>query len=489
MKSSTSRTFFILTILYLVIEAQALVSLVSIYTTSISANNLANLEQIGYVTAALGLTLLASKFIRQFDIKAVAMLMMAPLIYVCSFEVVHGIVERLPMLIVDKPAALRAGVMTLSNPSFSNAGEFWLQRDNNNAISHQAASEFNSRFKVKDAMVQAVYSDALNNLNRFHSLYRQETKDLTREKIRTMRVKTSQALYAQGAGPVSYNSAINTLAYERYLMSKIPLLWGINIASSEGLATFNPVLSDLVDTVYQSYPDSAQWVTPENAPLKQIDKYYVMERMLHQQVWNKWRDIMPYLGPYPAGQQAFEDKFVAAVTAHYITPLTGDTRPIPLSKTSQATYFNTQAERIAPFFFNQGSPIISLAKVYDYETRKQYTENLSKGLHPTLRQAFDDYRVTAIKTLSSNKEAWSRPIDRELNIDLVRVGAILPVMLLLSVTLVAMNLFLSYALVQERLLLVTAFLVGCGLALTPVGDILKEGLLLLSYRMPQVFLS
>ena len=213
-----------------------------------------------------------------------------------------------------------------------------------------------------------------------------------------------------------------------------------------------------------------------------------MEIVLQQKTWDKWRELMPYLGPYPVGNMSFEEKFSHAVTNHYITPITGDIESIPLNRSGQSAYFNKQAERLAPFFFEQGAPLISLNRIYDKETREKYIMNIDRGLHAELRSSFDDYRTDAITLLSKSKANWSRPIDKELNIDLVRVGAIMPIMLLLSLFMLFLNIFRGVD-IKDKATMFTASAIGVAIALSPAAEAIIDILIKLSYRTPQVFLT
>ena len=483
-----TRIFFYVTIFYLLIETQALVALGGVYAFPMTAEKLTKLEQLGYVTAAMGLALIFLKWFGAYTKNNKVTFLLAPLAFFISFEMIHGVVERLPYAINDKPRALHSGVKTLMSPGINNIGNFWLSLDKDNSITTANALAFNKKFPVNDRVVQDIYIDAIKNINTFNLMYKRETQDLTLEKIRKMRVQTSQAIYAKEGKPVSYNSAINTLAYERYLLKASPLHWLKLEASERGLDRFNPVLSDLVNMAYNRYPREYTLLSPTRAPLTQIDKYHVMEIILQQKTWDKWRELMPYLGPYPVGDMSFEKKFAHAITNHYITPITGDRDPIPLDRKGQSSYFNKQAERLAPFFFERGAPLISLNRIYNNDTREKYIMNVDSALHTKLRSSFNDYRVDAITSLSKSKDNWSRPIDKELNIDLVRVGAIMPLMLLLSLVMLAFNIFRGVS-IKDKVTLFVAALVGVVIALSPASEVIIDILVKLSYRTPQVFLT
>lgn len=483
-----TRIFFHVTILYLIIEAQALVALLSVYVSPMTAEKLTKLEQLGYVTASIGIALLFLKSFNAYTKNKKLTTFLIPLAFVISFEMIHGVVERLPYAINDKPGALSSGVETLMSPSIKNVGDFWFSLGDSNYISMQKARAFNNKFPVNDRVVQDIYIDAIKNINTFNLVYKRETKDLTHDYIRKMRVQTSQAIYAKEGKPVSYNSAINTIAYERYIFKASPFHWLRLEASERGLNKFNPVLSDLVNMAYSRYPKEYIFLEPKKAPLTQVDKYHVMEIILQQKTWDKWRELMPYLGPYPIGNMSFEEKFSHAITNHYITPITGDIEPIPLNRSGQSAYFNKQAERLAPFFFEQGAPLISLNRIYDKDTREKYIMNIDHGLHAELRSSFDDYRTDAITLLSKSKANWSRPIDKELNIDLVRVGAIMPIMLLLSLFMLFLNIFRGVD-IKDKATMFAASAIGVAIALSPAAEAIIDILIKLSYRTPQVFLT
>ena len=89
---------------------------------------------------------------------------------------IHGVVERLPYAINDKPGALSSGVETLMSPSIKNVGNFWFSLGDSNYISMQKARSFNNKFPVNDRVVQDIYIDAIQNINTFNELYKRNER-------------------------------------------------------------------------------------------------------------------------------------------------------------------------------------------------------------------------------------------------------------------------------------------------------------------------
>lgn len=93
-----------------------------------------------------------------------------------------------------------------------------------------------------------------------------------------------------------------------------------------------------------------------------------------------------------------------------------------------------------PFFFDGNNvPLISFKDIVEKERRAKMRNSLRMGLNDSLNEHYNTYRVDALSSLMEQSEKWSNYTNNATFSPLLRVGVILPMLFILSLTLLITN--------------------------------------------------
>ncbi len=480
-----------LSVIYLFIETQALLLLSKIYTDVVPVSSLSEYERFGYASAGLGVCLLFIKYIaskKDLSHKLLCSLFLAPFVYMISVWAVYETVQRSPFWINDelKPRAMRATVNTLSSPSFNNALSFFLDRSSTSDEIEQRTATMLQNYPSSDRVIQGTYIEGMKSVDLFARYYQSHAEALD--------TKLWNKVWKDGKRLKYYTER------DRYTRDNINVLWG-NAARAEQ-SSISPLSIERLATLYTmkiEFPAIYQHSKLENIQGNSLflTKKETLSLSSETVSWDVWREIGEDFSIWPTyhHDKAFLEQFRAA----YSQGVLGKYAYIPNAimpwyheekNPLSSDVYRRALFQISPFLFNkQGEPLISISRLYNDDKRSRYITRIARGLPEELKDNWIVYQKRTISSLSHSTDAWLKPTDKSLHIDLLRVGVITPILLLLSLILILTNLVLLF---KENIIVGVVGATASAAALLsiapPLTKALIELLLMISVKEANIFL-
>lgn len=485
--------FFILSFLYVALEAQAWVFTSRIYTNNMTTVELSQFERFGYASAGIGIALLFLRwaFLGQtHSAGKTASILITPLIYTLSvwglYEAVHRSAEWIPH--EKRPLAMQASLYTLANPSWSNASLFYFNATTSAPLS-ETIEKAMTQHPTSDKEIQNAYIQGLRNLYIFADYY-QRSAEVLDENLWPSVWRAAQAQALDELTPkLDRHQAQLHLEQTRDEFNYgawRPADWLHLSLKLRHIQDADPVLADYVMSnlpfqiaqgqAYTINADQYREMRNETAAWKTLGKGF-----------SSWPMIQ--FGSDTPSQ--FQRAYSKAVLEKYAY-IPGEVIPwyrADVSPLKTKTYLSA-AEQVVPFLFKDGAPLLTLDKVYDIDTRSRYVNTLQLTLPPLLKGNWLEYQAQTYLELSTSTNAWLKPTLKAMNLPLLRIGAVLPAMLLLSSLLLLINIAMLFKVHWAA----PCLAIGVGFALyldtMPwVSQFLLKTLLHISVKEPKVFLS
>lgn len=495
---------------YLGIEIQAWLFLSELYSKPLTAETLGNYERFGYASFGLGMSVfffrLATK--EHSYKKAILALLLTPLIYVASVWSIYEVVQRSSSWISDKPKSMSASVLTLSDPGWRNAFLYYF---GDPQIDEESVSILMTRYPPSERLIKASYISAIRSVSHYSDVYLKASEKLDQAVVKAL-IKRGTLLETDLSESAGLQKHLNATALrqavnEQWLFNLNPWYsadyYKAMSESPQAIYDAKTYYSSRLGDIYFHTPrlllkfssdfglqlevDILDWDAKQQNFLVDTGRY--KERAL----------IAKFLGfdsaPEADLSLSGDEYFRYLVSKKLFGPLVGDNEnswpllPWKGSKDfidSEAFLFG--ASKIAPFFFKGEQTVVNFEDLMDRGTRITYIDRIRSNLTPGLKDHWVDYQHKTYLALSSNAEAWKNPTNYALNKDIVRVGAILPFMLLLSTVMILINIAIGLS-GNKTMMVATASAIVLALAGSHVGigEVLLKIILPISVSAPQIF--
>jgi hypothetical protein len=444
MKKRYTHTLY-LSIAYLLLEVTAFRFLSSIFTRDVGNELLSQYERFGYASAGIGAALLFYTVALNYSNKIparVAGALFVPLIYMMSVWSLYEFVHKSPNYVPEdvRVEAARAGLMTLSKPDVNNVLLFYFS-NTNKAKYIEAIPHIIENRAHEDEFIQAVYIQGIRNISAFKDYYESHANMLDKPFISEVWRNVSYHSYLKNKENFS-ETGMSRLIHEQYQWKSRQMRSPVQLpalALSSYLIKKEPLIKEHVDNLLT--------VKPGLATTKTADAGMTIARYKHEEAaWDLMRKEVPQLGHYISGsEREILDRLRYSYSQNVLSPFAYlPNASIPwannVSPLRSETY-NAALQQIAPFFMDKnGIPVLTIARIYDKDTYFGYINNLQLGLNPKLREQWSSYLSLSYQKLATDRNEWLVPTQFELHKDLLRIGAVVPIMLSLSALLILMNL-------------------------------------------------
>jgi hypothetical protein len=410
---------------------------------------LSQYERFGYASAGVGAALLFYTVAFNHSNKTPARMVIAlfvPLVYITSVWSLYELVHKSPNYVPEsvRVNAARAGLMTLAKPDPNNAFLFYFG-DTSKAKYLEAIPHIIENRAHEDKFIQAVYIQGLRNISAFKDYYESHAKMLDKPFISDVWRNASYHSYLQNKDNFS-EKGMSRLIYEQYQWRTQQLRSPIQLPA---LALSSYLINE--DLLLKEHVDDLFAAKPGLAIKKSNDAGMTIVRHRHEEAaWTLMQNEVPLLGDHIAGSEhEILDRLRYSYSQSVLSPFVHlPNLSIPWASEASPLYsetYNAALQQIAPFFMDEnGIPVMTIARIYDKDIYLDYINNLQLGLNPQLREQWSAYLNLSYQKLAMDSNEWLVPAQFELHKDLLRIGAVVPVMLTLSAFLILMNLLNSF---------------------------------------------
>lgn len=414
------------TLCYLFLETLALLMVLQIFFGNPHFSLLSSYERFGYATAALGMSLGISVYLeRRFKLERGIKPLIAVLCYVLLVNVISAAVEHSPKLLPlqNRAFALQQGVKVLARDEQKNAD-----------FAEQFAS-VSQDYPVKDELIRQIHLDTIRGFASFIKQQPAWSEALNESRFGSI---ASALVYNYGDNYDMHNELTGAAAYSSIFALFSPFT--ARTAGQLGLMQQKDdrVLATLADGIasrgatkeqhYQHY----QYLG-EKRLLQAIEVKLDSVKMLPHQMGTPWKDTL---------QQS--------LTAHILTeaglPVAdqhGYFR-LPWRKANSSYNANEELSRIirwmAPFLVStNGKLLIPLTDFSNPQRVQQFEQHFLNGLHDTFRRNFNHYYQRNALALLNQPALWRAPLAEPLYNHFLRIGVVMPLLLVLSAILLVVN--------------------------------------------------
>jgi hypothetical protein len=493
MKKRYTHTLY-LSIAYLLLEVTAFRFLSSIFTMDVGNELLSQYERFGYASAGIGAALLFYTVAFNHSNKTPARLasvLSVPLIYIMSVWSLYEIVHKSPHYVPEnvRVEAARAGLMTLSKPDVRNAFLFYFGNTNTAKYSEAIPHIIENRAH-EDEFIQAVYIQGIRNISAFKRYYESHANMLDKPFLSEVWRNVSYHSYLKNKADFS-EKKMARLLYDRYQWKLQQMRSPIQLpalALSSYLIKEDPLIKEQVDGLFA--------VKSEFTTAKSTDAGMKIARYKHEEAaWDLMRNEVPQLGRYISdNKREILDRLRYSYSQEVLAPFAYlPNTSIPWVSNASLLHsetYNAALQQIAPFFMDKnGTPVLTITRIYDEDTYFRYINNLQLGLNPQLREQWSEYLSLSYQKLATDGNEWLIPTQFELHKDLLRIGAVVPIMLAFSALLILMNLFnlLRQGLMPGMIaviIVISAFVIQNDV----FDEFILESLLSISVKESQIYL-
>lgn len=443
-KINTKNVFATLSVVYLAIEVQAFTFLSKLYRTDVSSALLSDYERFGYASAGIGISLFFAQWAwtRAKNTKSkFGVLLCLPLLYIITVWSSYEIVHKSPDWISEKerPKAMANAVQTLSSPSWSNLASFYL--DGDITVSDLDVKKLISKHPASDRVVQASFINGMRNLDRFNDMYSKNAPTLDRSVWRSLWKEAVNKTYFDKNAPDEEDAEYQYMAAVAFLnrAQDDPTKWADLLPTLMYISITDPGLAHLLSFEMEGFTSG------EKMGIAEIDKAGLANVRTEAYVWKRFQERYFNFPGYIAGSSPIEERMRVAFSEMIMgdfTYLPGESIPWHRDGVSPSEHaiYKKALHQIAPYIvYKDGTSLIRLSSIFDDTTREMYSGKLRMGVPGSIRKAWSDYEENAISTLAVNAEEWKVPSQYKLHSDYLRIGAILPFMMLFSFMLIVLN--------------------------------------------------
>lgn len=422
---------------YLFLETLALCMVVSILFFKPRQDSLADFERFGYVTATIGIILWCVSYYSKSNPASwkltVTAFLSYPLLLWCVYEGIHRSPEALPASV--KPYALQRGVSVLSGGE----GGFWQQME--------VISEL---YPIPDVQIQNIHLESIRGISQLtQSRYDWSSSFYEDAFSRYMTALSYKAIDYQELENKAFSSIVSSVVSGSLspLTSRTPaqlsLIYQTNSDVMNYIVSFLHV-ELLRSTGYLPFKiESITKVRAENdariahfstkAKLSLLDKELTEVAIVQHEPGLTW-------------QETLRKSLTATVLSKAGLPIEDGKGYFSFPWRVRGGRYEPdhEIERIirwnAPYLFNeQGGIHIPLSTFKDPEKVYALEARLRRGVNPAVRKSFERYYQVEAVSLMTSVERWKVPLAMPLYNSYLRIGAILPLMLLLSILLLSLN--------------------------------------------------
>lgn len=498
----------LITALYLGVELQAWLFLSELYTKTLTPKVLGEYERFGYASFGIGVCILFIRITAKHNSlkKFSFAILLVPLIYVASVWSLYEAVQRSASYIGDKPKALKSSVLTLSQPSWDNAFLYYFGTPQ---INEDNISRLMELYPPSENLMQSSYIQGIRSVDDFSGVYKKAVGRLDKEVVNAV-IKRARLLSVDIQSDVREQESLNAIALQQAINEQ----WLANL-NPWFLSSYYRKLDLYPDslmsakTYYKGQLDNLDFHAPKlaftfsypsigiaidvvNWPVKKQSFTKDIEKIKDRALISKFLGYYQTVEAEPTTQGLDYFRFLVSLKLFEPLVLENDAFPMLPWDSGASIYddsaFLFGAMQIAPFFFKGGEAVVNFSMLSERETQLKYIDRIRAGLPQSLRSHWIEYQKRSFIELSRDSSAWSSPASFALNKDLVRVGAVLPLMLFLSTVMLAINLASGLSAGRKNAaitvsVIIIAFL-GAHLGYT---EYLKQLLLLISVKEPQIF--
>jgi len=493
MGSKTRKTFAILALIYLIIETQAFFFLSKLYSGHVPAELLSMYERFGYASSGIGITLFVifQLFKGLNKPGRIVTVILTPLLYSIFVWGVYESINQSPKLIpMDERAnATYSALKTLSSPSWSNLGLFFMIPDDK-SDSLDLAKRVTERYPTPNRAVQSAYLTGIYGSKRFTEYYMYQAEMIDKD--------LWDLLWREAKAKAFWDPQIKTIKKEVfddwfYVTSWLnslrtnPAKW---LEASTGVYYIykekNPIVS-LIDSRWGDYINDGRF------NLDSVSNLELGNIAMEKYAWVKFSAKLKGFPSYFYDGTPFFDRFRIAYSDYILSPyIDSDGLLIPWagSQKKDETYIAAM-QKLTPFLFDgENRALISFGNLTKDGVVASYSQTLTQGLPVKMRHSWDDYYVRTLSSLSQNSEEWENPVNYKLHSDMLRIGVITPILLIISAILILINLT-SLRRVDYRLFLIgiVVFISVYGLSeRIGLDTFLLDNLTKISVKESQIFL-
>jgi hypothetical protein len=466
------------TLCYLFLETLALLMVLQIFFGNPHFSLLSSYERFGYATAALGLSLGLSLLItRRYKLEPGTQPLITVLCYPFLLFAVSTAVENSTKLLPQdsRAFALTQGIKVLAKGEYKHA-------------------DFNTQFTrvsldypIKDALIRQMHLDTIRGMAAFmrqQPVWSEKFSEAALQGLDTAMIYKS----------MDSNKMQDNLAAATGVSGLFALLspFTARTAAHVGLAQQKDdmVLPFIASTFFNKLP------------LSDNDRYayinYVAEKRLLASLQVSLAPIK--IHPHLAGK-SWKDTLRESLTSHILDkaglPVADNQGyfAFPWRQANKAYNADIELSRIvswaAPFLLAaNGKLVIPLSDLKNEQRVKQLEQHFLNGLHDTFRNNFNLYYRNTAQALVTQPELWRSPLAEPLYSHFLRIGVVMPALLVLSVVLLLVNYLRVARKGKESAVL---GLVSIGLAVAVFNSSLlywiMQPVLLISTREPMLFVN
>ncbi|QBL10426.1 hypothetical protein E0Z06_13250 [Rheinheimera sp. D18] len=465
------------TLCYLFLETLALLMVLQIFFGNPHFSLLSSYERFGYATAALGMSLGISMYLqRRFNLERGIQPLIAIFCYVLLVNAVSAAVENSPKLLPlqHRAYALQQGVKVLA-------------RDEQKTATF--AEQFNSvseNYPLKDELIRQIHLDTIRGIAGF--IRQQPAWSAALDESRFDGVERAAA-YQYGDNYDMHRDLQDAASFSGLFALLSPFT--TRTAGQLGL------MHQKDDRIWASLADIL--VDKKTSPKEHSKRWqYLGEKRLLQALALKLDSVK--MLPHQLGTP-WKDTLQQSLTAHILAkadlPVADQHGYFSLPWRQGKRTYNAVQEIsriirwVAPFLVTtNGQLLIPLADFSNPKRVKQFEQHFLNGLHDTFRNNFNHYYQRTAQALISQPELWRSPLAEPLYNHFLRIGVVMPLLLVLSVILLAVNYWRVARQGKEAAVL---GLVSIGLAVAVFNSSIlywvMQPVLLFSTREPLLFVN
>ncbi len=465
------------TLCYLFLETLALLMVLQIFFGNPHFSLLSSYERFGYATAALGMSLGISMYLqRRFNLERGIQPLIAIFCYVLLVNAVSAAVENSPKLLPlqHRAYALQQGVKVLARDE---------QKTATFAEQFYSVSE---NYPLKDELIRQIHLDTIRGIAGFI-----QQRSVWSEAMEASRFDgVERAAFYQYGDNYEMHRDLKDAAFISGLFALLSP-FTTRTAGQLGLMQQKDdhILASLADIL----------ASTETSPMEhQKRNQYLGEKRLLQALELRLDSVK--MLPHQTGTP-WKDTLQQSLTAHILAkaglPVADKHGYFSLPWRQGKRTYNADQEIsrimrwVAPFLVTaDGKLLIPLADFSNPKRVKQFEQHFLNGLHDTFRTNFNHYYQRTAQALISQPELWHSPLAEPLYNHFLRIGVVMPLLLVLSVILLVVNYWRVARQGKEAAVL---GLVSIGLAVAVFNSSIlywvMQPVLLFSTREPVLFVN
>lgn len=476
---------------YIFIETLAMLMVLSIFLSSPAASQLEEFERFGYATATIGMILLIVGYLKKHRVRPGRRVLFAALLYPVLLWCVYEGINNSPKLLPDslRPVAFHQGLKVLADRRLVDK-DITLKVD-----------DVMQRYPLSDEHIRQLHLDALRGLSTLVQSRHTWSEPFDEEKFKPY----VWGLYHKNRGykkfeDLFFSSAMVSMLSGSYHPMGSRVTTHLSLLSSIEKDLTAMVVSDFIGLVMMLTEHADQTNFAKLNINNGIDER--RNAISTKNVLERLDAALPELEimPYERGQ-TWQDTIRVSLTTHILKKA-----GLPLRDRKGAFAFPWRLEGesyradeeltrlikfTAPFLVTKSGQLhLPLALLDSPEQVSKYESHFKSDLTPGIKRSFlQFYRDEAI-VLSKDQHAWDTPLAMPLFGDFMRVGAILPLMLMISLMLLTLNLWKLYKISLGTFIWGGAAVgLAVGLFFTPLLPWLIRPILLISVPTAVVFVN